>query len=436
MTAAELEIRRLLGRLLLEHEPYLPELLKKIPAGLLSKLPATVRDAVDLFTLDFMENGSIDRDRIINAANGDAGKLYDLFAELIDEKDLPDSGAIRKRIEAGINRFLEANPKPPISAKDFLSKAITETPMVIPPFLSHPGRLYLYAFSGTGKTNLALNMGAAISSGGDFLGWTTKKKTVLFVDGENPEIEIQKRARVIFRGMSADSGNIHFSFPEKRIDLLKDQGLKRLERMIVSTGASIVFLDSFLNFFPVRNENDSSEVRPALDRITSLTRSLQCSVVIIDHTMKPPRDARNLGPPTPRGTGAKIDWSDCAIALEEKKAEGRVLRTLYFTKTRTCAPIPPCIIELDGSLIFSRADGDSIIPLATVVEIVRGIPGITAGRLVTAIREKVDVSSRTAYRTLDRITSMEKPPIMRIVRGRQTEYFLSAPLLPGVQENG
>jgi hypothetical protein len=352
--------------------------------------------------------------------------------------------AIEKRIKEGIHRFAEANPKDPlVSATDFLGEAIVETPTLISPFLPDPGRMFLYAFSGMGKTNLALNMGGAISAGREFLEWRTKKKTVLFVDGENPRAEIQKRARSIFKTLGADSGNVHFAFPQKRIDLTKDKGLKELERMIASTGAGIVFLDSFLNFFPVKNENDSSEVRPALDRVTFLTRSLGCSVVVVDHTMKPSRDARYSADITPRGTGVKIDWSDAAIGLDEKKAEGRTLRTLFFKKHRICATIPPAILELDGRLIFSRVGEDSLVPVARIVEIVKESPGITSGRLVKEIRERVNASERSIYRALDRAVSMDDAPISRTVhgsgthggRGLRTEYFPASPALPGMGEN-
>jgi len=420
------------GRLLLDGNP--SDLVAKIPMSLLAKLPGKLRDAFDLFMIDFVKNGSIDGSRILRElCNGSSDVMTAFFAELIAAENIPDMPSIEKRIREGIVRHSKAFVEAPIvSAKDFLAEVITEAPMIIPPFFPHPGRLYLSAFSGTGKTNFALNMGAAISIGGDFLGWTPRKKTVLFLDGENPRSEIQKRARAIFRAMAADPGNIHFVFPEKPINLLQGRGLEELERMIVSSGAGVVFLDSFLNFFPVRNENDSSEVRPALDRLTLLSRTLRCSVAIIDHTMKPPRDTRFSGPPTPRGTGAKIDWSDVVIGLEEKKAEGRFLRTLYFTKTRTCPPISPVVIELDGALTFSRADENALVPTALIVEIVRESPGISPTGLIKAIRGRIEISERSVYRALDRIVGAEGSPITRKVRmkGGRAEYFPTIPGLP------
>jgi hypothetical protein len=442
MTSAEQHFRHYASRCLIDGNP--SDLILNIPAPLLSKLPQDLRDTFDFFAVDFQKNQSINGGRILRElANGGGEGLKALFVELAHgPEDIPSMAAIEKRIKEGIARYTEANPKDPlVSATDFLSEAIVEAPMTVPPFFPDPGRLYVIAFSGVGKTNLSLNMGGAISAGGDFLGWQAKKKTVLFIDGENPRAEIQKRARSIFKVLGADSRNVHFAFPQKRIDLIKDKGLKELERMITATGAGVVFLDSFLNFFPVRNENDSSEVRPALDRITVLTRTLKCSVVIVDHTMKPIRDYRgggSSGPPTPRGSGAKVDWSDATIALEEKKAEGRILRTLYFTKVRTCAPIAPAVLELDGRLVFSRVGEDSLVPVARIVEIVKASPGITSGQLVKEIRERLQVSERSVYRALDRVVAMDGSPISRKVhgaRGSRTEYFLASPTLPGMGEN-
>jgi len=437
-TAAETHLREYAGRCLLDGNP--SDLILKIPAPLISKLPQELRDAFDFFAVDYLKNQSIDGGRILrDLANGGGEGLAALFANLVGSENIPPMAAIEQRVKEGIARFAEANPKDPlISATDFLAEAIVETPMTVPPFFPDPGRLVVTAFSGVGKTNLILNMGGAISAGGDFLGWQAKKKTVLFVDGENPRSEIQRRARSIFKSLGADARNVHFSFPQKRVDLLKDKGLRELERMINATGAGVAILDSFLNFFPVHNENDSSEVRPALDRITVLTRSLKCSVVIVDHTMKPLREYRgggSSGPPTPRGSGAKVDWSDATVALEEKKAEGRILRTIYFTKVRTCAPIPPAVLELDGRLVFSRVGDDSLVPIARIAEIVKESPGITSGRLVKEIRERVQASERSIYRALDRAVSMDGALISRTVHGTRTEYYPASPILPGTGIN-
>ena len=442
-TTAEQHLRQYAGRCLIDGNP--SDLILKIPPPLISKLPKGLQDAFDFFMVDYLKHQSIDGCRILKElANGGADGLATLFAELVGHEDVPPMDAIEKRIKEGVARFTEANPKDPlVSATDFLAEAIIEAPMTVPPFFPDPGRLVVTAFSGVGKTNLILNMGGAISGGREFLGWQAKKKTVLFIDGENPRAEIQRRARSIFKSLGADSKNVHFAFPQKRIDLLKDKGLKELERMITATGAGVAILDSFLNFFPVRNENDSSEVRPALDRITALTRSLKCSVVIVDHTMKPVREFRgggSSGPPTPRGSGAKVDWSDATVALEEKKAEGRILRTLYFTKVRTCAPIPPAVLELDGRLVFSRVGEDSLVPIARIVEIVKETPGITSGRLVKEIRERLNVSERSVYRALDRAVSIDGAPIRREVHGSRnhgvrTEYFPASPTLPGMVKN-
>ena len=433
----ETVFREYAGRCLLDGNP--SDLIIKIPPPLISKLPQELRDTFDFFAVDYLKNKSIDGGRILKElANGSAEGLVVLFAELTVSENIPPMAAIEQRIKEGIIRFVEANPKDPlVSATDFLAEAIVETPMTVPPFFPDPGRLVVTAFSGVGKTNLILNMGGAISAGGDFLGWQAKKKTVLFFDGENPRAEIQRRARSIFKALGADSRNVHFSFPQKRVDLLRDKGLKELERMIAATGAGVVILDSFLNFFPVRNENDSSEVRPALDQITALTRSLKCSVVVVDHTMKPLREYRGAGssgPPTPRGSGAKVDWSDATIGLEEKKAEGRVLRTLYFTKVRTCAPIPPTVLELDGRLVFTRVGEDSIVPIARIAEIVKESPGITSGKLLKEIRERIHASERSIYRALDRAVTMEGASISRTVQGNRTTYFPASPTLPGLGE--
>ena len=432
--SAEHLFKQYAGRILINGAP---TGIVKIPPTLLEGYSEVLRDTFGLVSIDFERHGSISATRILKElTNGNCVAFEDFFADLISAENIPDLPTCEIMVKEEVARWLKANPQVPIvSAKDFLAEKITETPSLIKPFFPSPGRVVLAGYSGVGKTSFALNMLASISAGQDFLGWATRKTTSLLIDGENPRQEIQKRVRTIFKAMGGNLDNFHLAFPEKRINLLQDQGLKQLERTICSSGAGLVFLDSFLNFFSVRNENDSSEVRPALDRLTLLSRALQCSVVIVDHTMKPPRDTRYSALPTPRGSGAKVDWADAVLCLEEKKAEGRYLRTLHFTKTRVCAPIPPVTIELDGALVFSRADENALVPTALVVEIVRDSPGISSSKLNDAIRERVEVSRSTVLRALDRLMLADNSPILRKTHGNRHEYY-PASLMPEIVSTG
>jgi hypothetical protein len=160
-------------------------------------------------------------------------------------------------------------------------------------------------------------------------------------------------------------------------------------------------------------------------------------VVVIDHTTKPIREARGkgaIGPPTPRGTGAKVDWSDATIALEERKAEGRILRTLFFTKVRTCAPIPPSVLELDGRLVFTRIGEDALVPVERVVEVVRGYQKITSGKLLKEVHERTNGSERSIYRAVDR--AVKDGHIAREEHGNRVNYSIPAPILPYSEKTG
>ncbi len=166
-------------------------------------------------------------------------------------------------------------PTQVVRGEDFLSEDIAEPKTLVYPVILDPARVIIAGFAGVGKSSLAMNLAAAVSAGREFLGWTTAQKTVLYVDGENPRILVQKRAKVIFDAIGGDIRNVHFAFPEKKLDLGSVSGLSQLESMIGTIGAGLVVLDSFLNFYSLKSENDSVEVRGALDHLTALMRATE-----------------------------------------------------------------------------------------------------------------------------------------------------------------
>ena len=321
----------------------------------------------------------------------------------------------------------ETRQHPPpqiVCGEDFLSEWIAEPKTLVHPVILDPARVVLAGFAGVGKSSLATNLAAAVSAGRDFLGWPTARKTVLYVDGENPRILVQKRSRVIFDAIGGDIRNVHFVFPEKKLDLGSVSGLSQLEGMIGSIGAGLVVLDSFLNFYSLKSENDSVEVRGALDHLTALMRATECSILILDHTMKPLRYLRGMGeagPPTPRGSGAKVDFSDVCLVLEDKQAEGRTVKTLHFTKLRGVPARRPLVLDMDEQLVFRPVWEESIVPVDLVKRVIEQSPGMKTGEVVDLLMEKTGASQRTVYSALNRAESQKL--MVRTPNGRAVLLF-------------
>jgi hypothetical protein len=315
-------------------------------------------------------------------------------------------------------------PTTVVSGEDFLSECIDEPKTLVHPVILDPARVIVAGFAGVGKSSLATNMAAAVSAGRDFLGWPTARKTVLYVDGENPRILVQKRARVIFDAIGGDTRNVHFAFPEKKLDLGSVSGLSQLEGMIGSIGAGLVVLDSFLNFYSLKSENDSVEVRGALDHLTALMRATECTVMIIDHSVKPLRYLRGIGesgPPTPRGSGAKVDFADVCLVLEDKQAEGRTIKTLHFTKLRGVPPRRPLVLDMDEQLVFHPVWEESVVPIDLVKRVVEEYPGMQTGEAVDLLMERTGAAERTVYSALNRAERQKL--IVRTPKGRAVLLF-------------
>jgi hypothetical protein len=318
-----------------------------------------------------------------------------------------------------------------VSGVEFVAEKMDASRTLIDPIMPDPARIILAGFAGVGKTSLAMNQAAAHSAGLPFLGWQAARKTVLYIDGENPRPLVQKRLGIIFNAMGGNLRSIHFAFPERKLDLGIPAGLSELEGMIGRTGAGIVVLDSFLNFFSLKSENDSAETRRALDGLTALMRMTGCSVLILDHTTKPLREARGrgeVGPPTPRGSGAKVDFADVVLVLEEKKSEGRFLKTLHFTKLRGHPPMRPLILEMDGRLCFRPVGEDAVVPVEIIREAVEMDPGIRTGDLLRCITNRTGAGDRTIYRAIDRAEAQKL--ICRVQQGRTVLLYPVGGLLP------
>src|SRR5208337_4196203 len=104
------------------------------------------------------------------------------------------------------------------------------------------------SYRGIGKTFLALGIGAAVATGGCFLRWTaSRRRNVLYVDGELPSKTLQERSAMILAGIEggeAVSGGLRIvtpDFQERRMpDLATREGQRLLEPLLVDVHLLII----------------------------------------------------------------------------------------------------------------------------------------------------------------------------------------------------
>lgn len=421
-SAAEQHFRHYAARCLIDGNP--SDLVVKIPAPLLSKLPQELRDVFDFFAIDFLKNKSINGSRIINEyANGSGQALLSLFTELT-ACDVPSMAAIEERIRKGIAKFqAEGTGLEPISGTALQEMAITAPPMVFDPLLPAGGKGIFAGGPGIGKTLLAEGIALDVSNGLDVVGrFATGMGPVIYFDAENPAQLVKARIAKIAAGKNARLHNLYFIFPKKKIDL----GVRRRREDIIELAkrqsAKLLIFDSILCYASLRNENDNTEVRAFLELAAELPRESGAAILFIDHAPKPSAERMASGAPLlPRGAGAKLDWCDVCMTFAERKHESKFLRVLSFPKTRWCPTPGNLLLEMDPSLVFTATEEDQVCGVWHVRNILADAPGITTGKLVDALVAKTGASRRTAQYAIGR--ARQDGYLAEKKQGRETLNF-------------
>src|SRR6266508_4627837 len=92
----------------------------------------------------------------------------------------------------------------PLDLQEFFALDIKPRGMVLDPIIPEKGLAMLYGTRGTGKTFIALGIGYAVATGGQFLNWQAPQpRRVLLIDGEMPAAALRDRLRSIAAGADA-----------------------------------------------------------------------------------------------------------------------------------------------------------------------------------------------------------------------------------------
>ena len=280
---------------------------------------------------------------------------------------------------------------------------------IIEPFFPIGGKAFLAAWQGSYKSTMMLNWAVCINNNLPiFERFNTIKGRVLYIDRENPIHLVNERIERISRGLRGLRGGIKFDFPKAKPDLADRRVREAYIRTIEKGKFDFVIFDSFLCFFNLRNENDNTEVRNVLELVGEIPARTGAAILFLDHAPKPTADKIRAGiKVTPRGAGAKGDWADLVVTLEERVDEARTLRTLRFNKTRFTAPMPAMIVEVRPDLVMVPSGFDEICPVFTVRQTIEDNPGIPAGKLYDLLTARTGASRRTAMRATARAVELQ-----------------------------
>jgi hypothetical protein len=203
--------------------------------------------------------------------------------------------------------------------------------LVLDPWLPEKGLAMIFAPRGVGKTWIGLGAAHAIATSGKFLDWEApQSRSVLYIDGEMPASELQKRYRAIAEasgtGPSPNFRLIAADFQPDGLPDLADPEAQRFYEKALDDGEVIV-VDNLSTVARGLRENEADSYGPVQNWMLA-QRGAGRSVVAIHHAGKGGAQ---------RGTSRKEDVLDTVISLSNppgyKASEGAKFE-VRFTKNR------------------------------------------------------------------------------------------------------
>ncbi len=221
---------------------------------------------------------------------------------------------------AELYQLQQAKPqdKPKLQAhsiEDILSREIPPRSYVAEPIIPTQGLVQLYAPRGIGKTYVALDIGLAVSTGGQALRWAAPEpRRVLYLDGEMPAVTMQERLAALSLGLEQDPPSPDYfriitpDLQELAMpDLATPAGQAAVAPLIKD--ADLVVIDNLSTLCRHGKENEGEAWLPVQGWILELRRQGK-SVLLVHHAGKSGQQ---------RGTSRREDVLDTVISLRRPK---------------------------------------------------------------------------------------------------------------------
>ena len=231
------------------------------------------------------------------------------------------SGKVYSQLCPGNQQVKVNNVEPPkvVSFTDLLSEDLPPLSHVLLPWLPEQGLAMLYAPRGVGKTFVALHIGYAVATGGQFLKWQAPEpQPVLYIDGEMSQVVMQQRFAQIVKMYGDDnrallSENYRLITPDRQprdramIDLSTALGQQAMEPLL--DGVKLLIIDNISTLCRQGAENEAESWLAVQGWILAL-RARGITVLLVHHAGKGGNQ---------RGTSKREDVLDTVIALRHPR---------------------------------------------------------------------------------------------------------------------
>lgn len=231
----------------------------------------------------------------------------------------------------------------PVSAARLCATPPPTPPILIDGALYQGGTMLLAGPSKAAKTWTMLDLGLAVATGTEWLGFKTAKAPVLYLNLEVPEFVAEQRVRALCarRGIEPPDG---FQLWNLRGFVVTVDDLEReIPRRITKDGVGLVIVDPHYKVSATSGaeENSNDSQGALLAKLEAMTSAGGSALAIAHHFAKGDASSKNAIDRA-SGGGVFARWPDAFLALTPHEEEGAM--TLDFV-LRAFAPVAPRVVR-------------------------------------------------------------------------------------------
>jgi RecA-family ATPase len=142
-----------------------------------------------------------------------------------------------------------------------------------------------YGEAGSKKTYVTISMAVAVVNGDDWLGFSTKKSPVIFIDEESGEKRFTRRLSEVMKGTDhvATEKLFYVSLAGFKLDNKED--IKTIESQINRTESKLIIIDALADIMD-GDENSKKDVQPIMNALRKIADNTNSAIVLIHHSNK------------------------------------------------------------------------------------------------------------------------------------------------------
>lgn len=202
--------------------------------------------------------------------------------------------------------MLRARPLLALDYGNLMQTRLPPIPRLLDPVIPMCGLTMLYAGRGIGKTMLALSMAMAVATGSKCLNWQGRKSRVVYVDGEMPLDDIQRRL-LRLEQLHGRPDPDSFQLISRHMADIPDLSQRKTQDAIDENlqGCQLLVLDNLSTLLRTGVENDAESWTNVQEWLLRL-RHRHIAILLVHHAGKSGQQ---------RGTSRREDVLDTVIAL-------------------------------------------------------------------------------------------------------------------------